>query len=325
MTYDRTEQLIRDVFTDEANRAVDPRQALAGVRSRKPRRSNAVVLAAAAVVVVVAAVATFVIPQVFKRSTPPVADQRQEQTTAVTPTNVLVVGTDVSGNTDSIVLTQVNADGSVSLISLPRDSWVASAGNQVRLNQIYRTSGADALLAAVSDLTGVTVDHYVSFYMAAFGDLANAVGGVEVCLNSAVSDNFSGANFPAGKQVLSGDAALAFVRQRHNLPNGDLDRIVRLQAFLQSLAGKVKGTDLTKVVDAFQGKVKTDPNLDLLGLAQDLANAKALRVGTIPIGDIDFHPPEGGAAVQVDPAQVKQFVTSLPSTPPATGGVPCVN
>jgi LCP family protein required for cell wall assembly len=329
MTYDRTEQLIRDVFADEAAGAVDPRQVLAGVRGKKPRKSYGLMLTTAAIVVVVAAVATFVVPEVFKRSsaTPPVGSERQqEQTAAITPTNVLVIGTDTTGYTDSIVLTQIAADGSVNLVSLPRDSWVSSAGKDVRLNQIYRTAGADALLAAVSDLTGVTVDHYLAVDMAVFRDLANAVGGVEVCLLSATKDNYAGANFPAGKQTVSGDAALAFVRQRHNLPNGDLDRIVRLQAFLQSLATKLKGTDLDKLLGAIQGKVTTDPNLDLLGLAQALAGMKALHVGTIPIGNIDSPAAGGGGSViEVDPAQVKQFVTDLPSTPPATGDVPCVN
>jgi LCP family protein required for cell wall assembly len=327
MTYDRTEQLIRDVFADEAANAVDSRRVLAEVHGKKPRRSYGLVLATAAVVVVVAAVATFVVPEVFKRSspTPPVGDQQQEQPAGVTPTNVLVVGTDVIGNTDSIVLTQVAADGSVNLVSLPRDSWVSSAGKDVRLNQIYQASGADALLAAVSDLTGVTVDHYVAVDMTVFGDFANAVGGVPVCLRAPTSDSLAGANFPAGKQVLSGAAALAFVRQRHNMRNGDLDRIVRLQAFLQSLATKLKDADIAKVVTAVKDKVKTDPNLDLLGLAQNLANAKALRVGTIPIGNVNFQTPQGGSAIEIDPAQVKQFVTNLPSTPPATGDVPCVD
>lgn len=328
MTYDRTEQLVRDVLADEADRAGDPRQVLAGVRGRKPRRSYGLALATAAVVVVVAAVATFVVPQVFERSssTPPVGSEQQEQTGAITPTNVLVVGTDTVGNTDSIVLTQVTADGSANLVSLPRDSQVSSAGADVRLNQIYRTSGADALLTAVSDLTGVTVDHYVVVDMAAFGDLANAVGGVPVCLRAATSDRYAGADFQAGEQILNGSAALAFVRQRHGLPNGDLDRIARLQAFLRSLATKMKDADVAKVVTAVQSKVKTDPNLDLLGLAQDLAGAKALHVGTIPVGAEPVELPGGGGEVlSVDPVQVKQFVTSLPSTPPATGDVPCVN
>jgi LCP family protein required for cell wall assembly len=325
MTEDRTEQLVRDAFAEEAARAADSREVLAAVRGRRPRRSYGLVLAAAAVVVVVAAVATFVVPEVFRRSAPPpVGDRQQERTIAVTPTNVLVVGLDGSGWTDSIVLTQVTADGSVSLVSIPRDSWISTAGGMTKLNQLYTNSGPEALLATVSELTGVQVDHYAAVDMASMGALVNAIGGVPVCLNTAVSDRFSGAEFPAGQQVLSGDAALAFIRQRHGLPNGDLDRIVRLQAFLQSLATTVKDADLNTVVRAVHNGIKTDPDLDLLSLAQDLANAKTLHVGTIPIGATDINTPQG-SGIAVDPTQVKQFVTDLPGTPPATGDVPCVN
>jgi LCP family protein required for cell wall assembly len=324
MADDRTEQLIRDVFADEAARHVDPREVLAAVRGRKPRRSYGLVLATAAVVVVVAAVATFVMPQVFQRSAPPAADDQSTQSIAVTPTNVLVVGTDPAGWTDSIVLTQVSADGSVNLVSLPRDSWFTAGSGDTKLNQIYHRSGAEALLTTVSELTGVTVDHYVAVDSAALGALVNAVGGVEVCLNAATSDRYSGADFPAGEQVLGGDAALAFIRQRHGLPNGDLDRVTRLQAFLRSLAVKLKGADPAPLISAVQDKVKTDSGLDVLGLVQNLVNAKSLHVGTIPVAEEVIDTPQG-AALAVDPAQVKDFVSKMPNTPPATGDVPCVN
>jgi anionic cell wall polymer biosynthesis LytR-Cps2A-Psr (LCP) family protein len=52
----------------------------------------------------------------------------------------------------------------------------------------------------------------------------------------------SGANFRAGLQTLEGPAALAFVRQRHGLPRGDLDRVVRQQAFLASFAHEVSSS-----------------------------------------------------------------------------------
>jgi hypothetical protein len=61
------------------------------------------------------------------------------------------------------------------------------------------------------------------------------LGGVEVCLKHAVYDSYSGADFPAGRQTLDAEQALAFVRQRHGLENGDLDRTHRQQAFLSSV------------------------------------------------------------------------------------------
>jgi hypothetical protein len=61
---------------------------------------------------------------------------------------------------------------------------------------------------------------------------------VEVCLNRAVDDPDAGSNFQAGRQRISGGDALSFVRQRQELPNGDLDRIVRQQVFMAAVANR---------------------------------------------------------------------------------------
>ncbi len=325
MSLDRTEQLIRDAFADEAARAVDPREVLANLPGRRPHRYG-LALAAAAVVVVVAAVAAFVVPEVFERSTPPVAGQQEAATTV--PKNVLVVGVAANDLTDSIVLTQVRADGSVDLVSLPRDAWVqVPGGSMARLNGVYRTAGMDALLATVGELTGVTPDHHVAVDMAAVAPLTDALGGVEVCLTAATRDEYSGGDFAAGRQRIDGAAALAFVRQRHGLPNGDIDRLVRLQAVLRSLAHQLRDADesrLAAALAAVDGTVTSDDDLDLLGLAVDLSRATALRTGVIPMADTSYETPDHLSAIRVDPAQVKEFVAGMQGTPPVTDDVPCV-
>jgi LCP family protein required for cell wall assembly len=322
MTDDRTEQLIRDVFADQAARAVDTREVLDTLRGR-PRRRYGLALATAAVVVVVAAVATFVIPEVFRRSAPPAADQPQQNT--VQPTSVLVGGLDAEGRTDTLALAQVHEDGAVSLVSLPRDSWVhLPEGPPLRISQVRNFFDTDKLLDVVRDLTGVRPEHYAFVDMAAFPDLADAVGGVRVCLNAPAEDPYAGVDLPAGEQVVTGDAALGFVRQRHGLPNGDLDRIKRAQVFLQGVVAKLGDADLTELADAVAGRLQTDPGLDLLGLAEQLAAAPSLHVGTIPITDVAHEVPGAGSVVAVDPAQVKEFVDGIEGTPPSDG-VPCVD
>lgn len=319
MTDDRTEQLIRDAFADQAARAVDSREALAALHGARAPRRFGLVLATAAVVVVVAAVAAFVVPEVFRRSspTPPVGDQSSQQQQVV-PTSVLVVGVDTSDYTDTIVLTQVHADGSVSLVSIPRDTW----NGQTKLNRIYATQDMERMRDAVAELTGVRADHYAIVDMSALGAVADAVGGVPVCLRAAADDQYSGAHFPKGEQVLRGEAALAFVRQRHGLPNGDLDRIGRQQAFLRGLSTKLPDADLAALLDAVGSRVVTD-DLDVLGFVRTLAAAPSLHVGTIPTGKIDFETPQG-SAIEVDPVRVKEFVGGMQDTPPVDG-VPCVN
>lgn len=322
MIIDRTEQLVRDAFAEEAARAADPREVLANLRGKRPRRSYGLVLAAAAVVVFVAAVATFVVPKVFEHSTVPAAGERTG--TPAKPTSVLVVGIDGARNTDSILLVRTAANGSTSVVSLPRDSWVSAGGAMTRLNQVFVESGMDTLVSAVGELTGVAVEHWAVVDMAAVGTLTDAAGGVPVCLTAATEDPYAGANFPAGDQVLDGDSALAFIRQRHGLPNGDLDRIVRSQVFLESLLGRLDGKRLPALIDSVKGHVQTDPGLDVLGFAKALADNETLHIGTIPYENPDFPTPTGVMAVEVDPAKVRQFVADLPNTSPPTG-VTCVN
>jgi anionic cell wall polymer biosynthesis LytR-Cps2A-Psr (LCP) family protein len=82
-------------------------------------------------------------------------------------------------------------------------------------------------------------------------ELARVLVGVEVCLSHRVYDAKSGANFPAGRQHLDARQALAFVRQRDGLTNGDLDRTHRQQAFLDSVLHQLRTegvlTDLTRM------------------------------------------------------------------------------
>ncbi|ATL25896.1 LCP family protein [Streptomyces formicae] len=102
------------------------------------------------------------------------------------------------------------------------------------LEQAGREAGRRSQIETVRTFLGVPVDHFAEVNLAGFYHLADALGGVEVCLNHPVEDRYSGADFPAGKQKLNAQEALAFVRQRHGLTRGDLDRTRRQQAFLAS-------------------------------------------------------------------------------------------
>jgi hypothetical protein len=114
------------------------------------------------------------------------------------------------------------------------------------------------------------------------------VGGVEVNLCNAVDDSFySGAVFPAGVQTISGADALKFVRQRHGLPRGDFDRIIRQQVFIAGVLRKMLSEDVLldlgkqrELVQAAATSLTVDQSLNLLQLAQQMQSVTA--------GSIDF-------------------------------------
>lgn len=305
-----TERLIREAFEAEAARAVDSHVVLGELQRRtgRPRRRGLILVAAAAVVV--AAIAAVVLPRALDRGAPPVA------TPPASPQHVLLVGLDDNGWADSIVLGRLDPGGAASAISLPRDSWVDLPGfGMGRLGSAYARGGATTLLAAVRELTGTQADHFVLVNTPAIARISTAAGGVPVCLLNAVEDRYSGASFRAGQQVLSGPAALAFLRQRRGLPDGDLDRVVRLQVFLRSLAHQVVSSG--KPADpAFlatvRDNVRVDQGWDLMDLAATLGRATDVRVATIPVRDTVLQTPQG-AAIGVDPAQVRTFVQGFPA------------
>ena len=163
-----------------------------------------------------------------------------------------------------------------------------------------------------------------------------------MCLNSTVDDSFSGAHFPAGQQTVAGAQALAFVRQRHGLSGGDLDRARRQQVFLSSMAHTVLSsntlTDSTKrvaLVAAVDKAVIVDRSLDVLSLATQLQGVSSGSIGfhTIPVVNASYDTPDDGEAVQVDPAAVQKYIadtisgsstssTTSSGSPPASGASP---
>src|SRR5947209_12323256 len=178
----------------------------------------------------------------------------------------LRAGDEEATNTDTIILVRIPNNGtSATAISIPRDSYVAAPGlGKTKINGVYgqtreakrvalvkagvsaadaaaqgTEAGREALIKTVADLTGVTVDHYAEIGLLGFALITDALGGVEVCLKEPVYEPLSGADFPAGRQKPDGPQALSFVRQRHDLPRGDLDRVVRQLVVMASLAHRV--------------------------------------------------------------------------------------
>lgn len=252
-------------------------------------------------------------------------------------------------NTDTLIILRMPRDGShPTAVSIPRDTWVkVPSGGHNKINSAFNTAkvarfgelyaegdleraemelesdqaGRLALVKTVQDFTQLRIDHYAEVSLLGFYLLTEALGGVEVCLNNPTRDKDAGADFEAGRQRVSGGDALSFVRQRKNLPRGDLDRIVRQQVFLASALDQVLSSrtltspgKLADLTDAIKKSVVLDPDLDILEFA---ANAKSITSGdvefvTIPVVNIDGRSPDGRQSiVEVDAHKVREFVADL--------------
>jgi LCP family protein required for cell wall assembly len=179
-------------------------------------------------------------------------------------------------------------------------------------------AGARTTVDSVQALTGLRITHFASVNLAGFADVSQAIGGVPVCLRAPVDDPYSGLVLPGGPQMVSGTQALAFVRQRHGLPGGDLDRITRQQVFLASAANRLLSAGtlanpfaLDRLTGVLSRSVTLDSGWDVLSFATQMQglSAGSVTFRTIPTGTDELSTPEDGQAVEVDPDQVRTFVT----------------
>jgi LCP family protein required for cell wall assembly len=155
-------------------------------------------------------------------------------------------------------------------------------------------AGRLATVQTVEALTGQPIDHFAEVNLDGFYELANAFGGVEVCLNHPVAyDSYSGFYaHHAGLQHLDASMALAFVRQRHGLANGDLDRTRRQQAVIDSVIHQMKTQGILSDIPALESLLSTakqyvitDKGWDLIDFASEMRSltAKDLVFQTLPI------------------------------------------
>src|ERR1700721_4637041 len=260
----------------------------------------------------------------------------------------LRAGDEVASNTDTIILVRIPDNGkSATAISIPRDTYVSAPGlGKTKINGVYgqtkeekrvslvesgvaadeaeregTEAGREALIKTVADLTGVTVDHYAEIGLLGFSLITDALGGVNVCLKEPVFEPLSGADFPAGWQKLNGPQASSFVRQRHDLPRGDLDRVTRQQAVMASLAHEVisgktlsSPATLNRLQSAIQRSVVLSSGWDIMDFVNQLQKLAGGKVAfaTIPVLDESGWSDDGmHSVVRIDPHQVQDWVAGL--------------
>jgi LCP family protein required for cell wall assembly len=261
------------------------------------------------------------------------------------------VANGVGGNaTNTLILIHIPAGGKKAVgFSVPRDDYVTfptpyDGQSQGKIDQAYglamaakedqlRTqdsgmsqnqvafqgneAGRAAAVATVESLTGVHIDHFAEVNLDGFYELASVLGGVKVCLNHPVPYDVNSGFYAkkAGYQHLDAKMALAFVRQRDGLANGDLDRTHRQQAFLDSVMQQLRNdgvlSDLSKInslLSVAKQYVITDSGWDLLDFASQMRSLTSgnLTFHTLPI--VSYATIDGEDVNEINPSYIQQIV-----------------
>jgi LCP family protein required for cell wall assembly len=142
-------------------------------------------------------------------------------------------------NGDSIHLLAVDPrTGAGTVLGFPRDSWVEVPGKGNRkINSALAIGGPKLMAETVRKLTGLPVHYYVVTGFEGFTNIVNDLGGVHVNVDRRMRDKNSGAMFDPGWHHMNGYDALAYSRNRYDVPDGDFGRSMHQgNVILSSLA-----------------------------------------------------------------------------------------
>ena len=199
-----------------------------------------------------------------------------------------------------MILRRDPTDGSLTLVSLPRDLWVQIPGWRTeRINAAY-ARGPEALVATVTQTLGIPLHHYLEVDLAGFQAVVDALGGVDLCVDAPVRDTRSGLRITtSGCHRLDAVAALAYVRSRaHETfrdgawtrdPTADLGRTQRQRAFVDALIARIRdvaGSNpfaAAAVGSSLLEAVSVEEGFDLVDLLGELGRGLTGEIGSVSL------------------------------------------
>lgn len=220
---------------------------------------------------------------------------------ATDKTTVMILGVDERdddvGRSDTLMLATVDPkQKQVSLLSIPRDTRTLIQGSYDKINSAYAYGGWKLTRDVVEDLLDTPVDHYVLVNTRSFPRIIDAIGGIDLYVESRMyyvdewDDAVPGGlviDLYPGMQHMDGVTAMSYVRYRDE--EGDIGRIARQQRFMRAVMEKVTSpaivTRLPAVIRECMGAVETDLSfrqiLELAGSIKE-AQGNGLRAEMLP-------------------------------------------
>ncbi len=245
-------------------------------------------------------------------------------------------------HTDSMMLVHIADDGSVGVVSIPRDSYVdipahtgatgvTSEASKQKINAAYSIGGPSLAVQTVEQATGVHIDHYAEINFAGFVSMVDGLGGVPICTKTPIQDEKAGLDLPAGEQTLDGAQALGYVRARYFDPSADLGRMKRQQAFVGAMFNQAMSPAvvlnpprLLGFMNAAAGSVTVDEDFgnrqmwDIAGKLRSVSPS-SVTFQTIPVGE-ELNVSGVGSVVTWDEQKSAALFDTLKTGAPITSG-----
>jgi LCP family protein required for cell wall assembly len=242
--------------------------------------------------------------------------------------DALHVGSIGASGSDSLMLLHMGGPKPV-LISIPRDSYVPIPGyGNNKINAALAFGGPRLLIQTMESVTGLRIDHYMGIGFGGLVSVVNTVGGVRVCLPTALHDSYSGVNLSAGCHNLNGTQALAFVRDRHSFATSDLQRIEDQRAFLKALLSKATSPGVylnpfsaLPFASTAAGSIAVDKGTSLYDLVQAAMALRNPQTGTVPIANPAYFTPNAGEAVQWNQSEALALFNALQNNKAVPAGL----
>ena len=237
---------------------------------------------------------------------------------------VLMAGLDdENGGSDTNLLMALDAEnGTINVVSLPRDTLLNVSWSVKKLNNAYHHGGISQTRTEVSRLLGIPVDYYVTVDLRAFVELVDAIDGVDfdipVDMDYDDPEQDLHIHFKKGPRHLTGQQALEVVRWRQNndgtgYATADIGRIGTQQAFLTAVAKQtLQVSNLDKIpemAEIFSTRVETDlklANLIWIGEQALAMGSDGIAFHTLPGDGAGYY--KGGSYYVLDPEGVLELI-----------------
>ncbi|MHA7178309.1 LCP family protein [Arthrobacter sp. Sr24] len=233
--------------------------------------------------------------------------------------NILVLGSDSRAasvdmasegeasdqRSDTMMWVHIPGDGkNIVMMSIMRDTWVDIPGHgQAKINAAMAYGGVPLVVQTLEGLFKSRLDHVAIVDFEGFKAITDSLGGVKVNVPMAFTTGNNQHTFNAGPQVLNGDQALAFVRERYAFSDGDYQRVRNQQLFLKSvmntaltpatLTNPGKISDLVNQVSPF---ISVDEGLDAAAMASLAVGLRDVRGSNV----LSFTLPNLGTGTSAD-------------------------